>query len=118
MTPGAAIAALDRALVWAGEPVRLQRLAGVKSESKFECAATGLVRGYAPSELIAGSGLVQGDTLIILSPTDLTREGWPDPLVPTVRDKIQLGGTWRAVKAPVPFYMQGILVRIELVAAG
>lgn len=126
----AAIADLDAALAEVGEDVPLQRMTlgpnGLQIPFEAKCRA--VVRGYTPQELIAGSGIQQGDSLVILSPTDIEKAQWPGAQVGTPvgdvrvplpsRDKIVIQGKQRAIIAAVPFYTGGELVRIELQARG
>lgn len=113
MTPAEAIADLDAALVRRGEDVTLQRLSGPTVVATASCRA--MVRGYKPEELVGA--IAQGDTRVILSPTDLTSASWPDM---TVRrgDKLTVQGRRRNVEYAEPVFMAGALVRIELQVRG
>lgn len=114
MTPAQAIAALDAALAVAGEDVTLQRLAsGVTVANTASCRA--MVRGYKPEELVGA--IVQGDTQVILSPTDLTAGNWPANMIVN-GDKVVIQGRRRNVEAAAPILMTGTLVRIELQVRG
>lgn len=68
MTPDEHIARLDASLAENGEPVRWQRLSGVGRTVVFDILCLAQVRGYAPAELVAGSGITQQDVKMILSP--------------------------------------------------
>jgi hypothetical protein len=123
MTPEDAIAALDRQLAQNGETVVLQRLTGA-AQVGFSVDCRAFVRGYRPSEL-AGN-VAQGDSMAVISPTDIKRAGWPggfplpgrDPLVPVKGDKLVVAGRQRAIEAAAPIYLGGELVRIELQVKG
>ena len=88
-----------------------------------------IVRGYKPVELISGSGIVQGDSLVILSPSDIDRAQWPGGQLPTtvgdqripsknLADKIIRQGRTAAVQSANPVYVRGQLVRIEVQVRG
>lgn len=124
MSPEDAISSLDRALAQHGQPVKLRRLLGTQ-QTPIEAAVTAFVRNYDPKELV--NGLVQGDCMVTISPTDLDAAQWPggtatlndmDKRVPTIQDKIVIAGVERRIKAPKPIYLAGRLVRIDLTATG
>lgn len=119
------IADLDAALAADGETIELQRLLGTQLiPVKVTCRA--FVRGYAPNELIGG--ITQQDSKVIISPTEITRAGWPGPQtppftnqdrrVPKKNDRAIIAGKPRSVEASVGFYVGGILVRIEMRVLG
>ena len=130
MTPEAAIAMLDSALARNGEDVTLIRTtlgpAGSLIPFSVDCRAQ--VRGYQPHDLIAGSGIVQGDSIVTLSPTEINAAQWPGPVVVAVGanapgtdarvpsknrgDRIVIAGKARAVEACAPVYLNGVLVRL------
>jgi hypothetical protein len=123
MTPE--IAALDRAIARAGETVTLRRITGTSPQTFFDVVLSAVCRGYKPVELIGA--IVQGDSLVILSPTDIDRVQWPggqtpatigDVRVPKVNDKVIQQGKPRNVQAANPVYVRGELVRIELQVRG
>ncbi len=117
MTPGTVIGHLDRKISQVGEDVQLQRPAGPVTPTIY--AATANCRAFVRSETQVG--IIK----VILSPTDLIREGWPgatgqdvgDPLVPKKTDKIFAQGRQRTMEAIRPTYMDGVLVRVELDAS-
>lgn len=123
------IADLDAALAEAGEDIVLQHLTlgpgGTQIPFSVTCRAA--VRGYSPDELIAGSGIIQKDRKIILSPTEITVAGWPGPMpvsagidkrVPRAGDRVMRNGQAMAVQAAEGIYVQGELVRLECQARG
>jgi|SRR6185295_6880118 len=66
---------LDRMLAARGQPATLQRRnAGTVTMS---AALTVFMRGYTPQEIVDGTGIVQGDSLAIMSTTDLINASWP-----------------------------------------
>lgn len=67
-------ASLDRFLQRRGKPAVLQRRNA--ATVTMSANVTILKRGYAANELVAGTGIVQGDSRVILSRTDLVNEGW------------------------------------------
>lgn len=127
----AAIRDLDSALAEAGENIRLQRLTlgpnGAQIPFEVTCRAS--VRQYQPSEL--AGGIIQGDSLVILSPTEIIKAQWPggtpqssdaDKRVPRggagQGDKVIIQGRARNIEAAAPYYLAGELVRIELQCRG
>lgn len=114
-------ARLDRALLTRGEDGLLRRRIG--SGSTFvEITVRCLPRGYRPAEL--SGGIMQGDTMVIVSPTALLNAGaaWPGAaggtVVPKALDQFTFQGRLRSVIAASPFYESGELVRIELQVRG
>lgn len=124
-TPEGAIARLDASLARRGESIQLQRavgiVAGLPSYASVTCRA--LVRNYKPEEL--AQGILHGESLVILSPTEIISAAWTsgratgeDARVPMPNNRVVIAGRPRIVKAAVPFYMAGVLVRIELQVQG
>ena len=121
-----AIADLDVALANDGERIELWRETGTqKIPFKVRCRA--FVRGYSAQELIGG--ITQQDSKVILSPTEITRSGWPGPnssatstnqdrRMPRKGDAVVIAGRKRAVEAAGGSYVAGDLVRIELRVLG
>lgn len=128
MTPAAAIAALDNRLAQDGEDIILQRVVGAANQATFGAKCRAFVRGYQPHQLIGT--IIQGDSHVILSPTDINRSGWPgaqvakpstanmDARIPLTTDKLVQFGKTRSIQAATPFYIDGELVRIELQVRG
>jgi hypothetical protein len=129
MTPSNAIDMLNRQLAKHGETVMLQRITnaagGVSIKNNVQCRA--FVRGYAPDELVGG--IVQSDSRVILSATEIEREDWPGPnssttptnqdrRVPRKGDNCLIQGRIRNIENAKPFYMNDQLVRIELQVKG
>lgn len=113
MTPAEAISSLDRTLESAGQSITISR--GTLS---VDCTA--FVRAYSPQELIGD--IIQGDSLAVISPTDLTDwadgGGTVDARVPTKGDKCLVAGRMRNVQAANPFYLADQLVRVEIQLRG
>lgn len=113
------VADLDASLARRGEDVVLTR--GVASAT---CRA--FVLAYTPQEMIEGTGIQQGDSLVTISPTCLV--GWPtagsgigptgDTRIPRRDDRVTIAGWDRAVISAEPRYVDGILVRINLQVRG
>jgi hypothetical protein len=115
------IADLDAALAEAGEDIRLVRLtlAAGGEQIPFSADCRGLVRQYQPQELVGG--IIQGDTKVILSPTQLAARQWPGPglaPLPQKGDRVLIQGRQRNVEAVEPFYVADVLVRLELTVRG
>ena len=121
-----AIADLDAALASDGEWVELQRQTGTP-QIPFKVTCRAFVRGYTAQELVGG--ISQTDSKLILSPTEITRAGWPGPnssatstnqdrRVPRKGDAVVIAGRKRAVEAAGGIYLGGELVRIEMRVLG
>jgi hypothetical protein len=113
MTPAQAIAMLDRQIAKHGQPVVLRRV--VANAAATEATVSAFVRGYKPDELVAG--IVQGDTLVTLSPTSVA--GTPfSPAVPRRGDKVLIDGRLRSVELADPVSIAGVMVRLNLQVRG
>lgn len=106
---------LDASLARSGETVRVLRLTGAAQTVSKDLTCAAFVRGYQPSELIAGSGLTQQDVRVILSPTDLAT--FPG-VVPVRNDRIVRQGKPLAVQAATGIYNGTTLIRVEVQARG
>lgn len=113
MTPQAAIGALDRALASTGETITLRRTTGTQ-RVPLDVTCRAVVRNYRPIELVGE--IQQGDSLVILSPTEMAQAQWPWP--PKNSDLVVVAGRQRAVQGVTPFYLDGTLVRVELQVRG
>jgi hypothetical protein len=126
-----AVARLDRFLKRRGEPVTLYRTVGVAVQSNVTATVNGIVRTFSAQQLIAG--LTQQNYLVVLSPTDLRKQGWPggvaaradgtplvigDPAIPKISDKIAFRGQQRSITMIAPVYDGAECVRIELKVVG
>lgn len=125
MTPAEqAIADLDAALAQHGERIEVWRLGG-RQQVPVKVSARAFVRGYSPTELVGG--ITQQDARVIMSPTEITRTGWPGPAtmpepgdrrVPRKGDKAVIVGRLRNIEAATGIYMDDKLVRIEMRVLG
>jgi hypothetical protein len=128
MTPAEAIAALDRALGEAGEDVALRRIVGTGANTaNVDVTCRALVRSVKPEEIVGT--IVQTDQMVILSPSDIDRAQWPggqpdtpglkpDARIPRVNDKVVVQSKVRNITLAKPIVMEGVLVRVELIAGG
>lgn len=90
---------LDRMLASRGRVATLQRRSGVTVTMTAPLKV--FKRGYMPGELVAGTGITQGDTKIVMSNTDLIKASWPGGN-PRAGDFILVDGvTLRVIAAPV-----------------
>lgn len=112
MTPAQAIAQLDRKIAGNGQGVTLRRV--VANAPAVEKPARAFVRGYRPSELVGG--ILQGDYLVILSPTSLPAE-FANPL-PRSPDKLKFDGLTLNIQYIEPVRLNGVLVRLNITARG
>ncbi|HVJ31661.1 MAG TPA: hypothetical protein VND94_00985 [Terriglobia bacterium] len=113
MSPETAISMLDGQLRQHGEDVILRRPAGTQ-QIPLEVACRAMVSGYQPAELLGG--IVQGDTKVILSPTEMVGRQWPWP--PRRNDKCIIGGAVKNIEAVDAVSMNNRLVRINLQVRG
>lgn len=113
MTPAAAISALDRGLLVAGEPITLTRNAGPQ-QVPLSVTCRARVTGYAGAQLVGE--VHQGDSLVILSPTEMQARQWCWP--PLKGDRVLAQGRTRTVVDAVPFCIDSELVRLELQVRG
>jgi len=128
VSPEDAISSLDRMLAANGQDIQLVRVTGAANQAKFAATVRAFVRGYKPNEIVGS--IVQGDSMVTISATDIERANWPGPQVvksppvtadirvPTTNDKAVIAGKTRNIAAAVPFYLDGQLVRIELSVKG
>jgi hypothetical protein len=120
-----AIEDLDADLAAAGEDCILRR---VVATVNVDVTVRAVVRPFAPDELVGT--IVQTDSHVILSPTQIADALWPDglpftpgpftvdPHVPKAGDKIAIQGKLRNVSFAKPILENGTLVRLELTVAG
>ncbi len=119
MTPAAAIAALNRQLALHGQHAVLRRSTWVgTTKTNFDVAIRITLRGYRPEELLGG--ITQGDSQVVLGPTEIAAAGWPGGMVdvPHAGDQIIAAGRARSIIASAPIYLGGELVRLDLQVRG
>ena len=106
MTPDEAIASLDSRIRESGQTVKLR-------QGSQERMLRAFVRGYQPSEL--GNGVQQGDSLVVLSPSELARHG----LVEIKRlDRLEVGARARIVEYATPTLIGDTVVRWDVLIRG
>jgi hypothetical protein len=122
------IAQLDSALADAGEDFVLRRVIGTTNQTNVDVTCRGFIRSYGPEELT--TNIIQGDSRIILSPTQINAASWPgaappvefgaaqDPRVPRRGDKAVVQGRVMNIQNTSPIYVDNVLVRIELQIRG
>lgn len=127
-TPAFEIAELDASLALDGEDIIIRRIVGTTHQTTIDVVCRAFVRLYKPTE-VAGT-IIQGDSNVILSPTQINDAQWPgglpvagsemafDQRVPRHNDKAIIRGKVRNIEAAAPIYMNNELVRIELVVRG
>ncbi len=124
MSPEQAIEILDRALDDEGQIIQLVRITGTTNQVRFSVDIRAWVKGYTSREI--GGTILQGDSKVIISATDLNAHQWPgaqvnpigDPRVPRFHDKVIVQGTERNVENSVPFYILETLVQVDLQVRG
>lgn len=122
------IARLDHSLAQHGEWIILRRIVGTTNAVNIDVKCRATVNDYAPEELVGG--IMQTDSKVIMSPTQITDAQWPggaapllppfnvDPRVPRINDKVIAGGRIRNISFVNPITVGDELVRIELRIAG
>ena len=127
MSPEQAISTLDRQLATNGSDMVLRRLtlAAGGTQIPFDVTVKGKQRGLRPEELV--DGVTQQDTKVVISPTQIDAANWPgaatatttvDRRIPVKNDRMIIAGKIRNVEAGVGRYMNGQLVRIEIMVKG
>jgi len=72
---------------------------------------------YQPDELVGG--IMQGETKVILSPTQILAAAWPGPQDwPRIGDTIVIDGRERRILSAPPKQIDGTVVRIDMRVAG
>lgn len=89
-------ASLDARLAAWGRPATLERRVG--GVVTLSADLTVFLRFYQPAELVEGSGIMQGDSQIIISSTDLAQSGWAGG-APRSGDFIKVAGSTRLVQS-------------------
>lgn len=119
---------LDKSLLVDGEDVTLRRVVGTTNQVNIDVVCRAFVRRYQAQEL-AGT-IIQGDSQLILSPSQIIAAQWPGGLSPTASDaaldhrvprkddKVVVQGKTRNVEMAAPIYVANELVRIELQVRG
>jgi hypothetical protein len=122
------IAQLDLSLAADGEDFTLRRVTGTVSPTNTDVSCRGFIRAYGPEELT--TTIIQGDSRIILSPTQIIGGSWPggpppsgpsaamDARVPRRGDKAVVQGRIMNIQDSNPIYLQNVLIRIELSVRG
>jgi hypothetical protein len=87
-------ASLDRALARWGRPATLQRLVGGTVTMSLVDIPV-FLRGYTAVEIFQGSGINQGDSLVVMSMTNLTWAGG----APRSGDRMIVAGKTRSVQS-------------------
>lgn len=114
MTPAAAIASLDRQIGLHGQIVILRRYTGVgAARTSADTTVGAIVRDYRPDELVGG--ITQGDTQIVLSPTDVLAGGGA---MPQKGDQIVIEGKPRTIAAAPPVRVGNVIARINVQVKG
>lgn len=126
------LARLDRQIRLHGEDVQLIHSTGSSTQSKTRVNLRGIVKTLGIQQLIAG--ITQTNYVVIISPTDLRRVGWPgaipvpaanvtpqpnvDPITPIVNDNMTFRGRLKTISKVDALYEGGEMVRIELSCIG
>lgn len=127
MSPSEAIAMLDRFLETDGKDCILRRVYGTAGNIIVsDVTVRAKVSAYSETELVGG--IVQTDSRVIMSPSQITAAQWPggeltsssvpDPTLPRRNDKLIVDGRVRNVEFVNPADIGGTLVRIEMRIAG
>jgi hypothetical protein len=109
MSAAAWIQMLDSEIDDNGQDISLV-LVAPSSKTTVPCRA--FVRQYRPQELIGG--ILQGDTLVVLSPTDLAALS----RLPRRNDQVTVDGAIKRVEYVEPVKLDNQLVRVNLQVRG
>lgn len=105
-------AAVQRAIARTGQPLTLRRIAtGV---APVAVAVTGVVRGYAPHELVGG--IVQGDRRVVISNAEIAAASWPGP--PRKGDQVVDGTQVLTIQAVNTVTRGSAIAKHEITARG
>jgi hypothetical protein len=126
---------VDRLLAANGKDMLLRRVVGTTNQVTYDCTVRAFAAGYLPHEL--STDIIQGDTKITLSPTQIEAAQWPggqagpasrddrvprklDRIIPliTLTDGSVIEGPERSVLAATPWYDGDELARIDLQTRG
>jgi hypothetical protein len=102
-----------RQLLRTGQQVTLRRMAG---STATDVACTAVVRGYAPQELAPGSGLQQGDRMVIITTDEIAAASWPGP--PRKGDRVVIASATTTVQAVETRYLGAAIDRYVLAVRG
>ncbi len=118
MTPEQAISALDRHLAAGGQDAVLRRWTGSGSaRAPIDVPVRVRAQDYRVEELVGG--IEQGDTRVILSPSQILAAGWPGPQGwPRNGDAIVIDGRERSIISAPPQVVNGVVVRFDMVVRG
>jgi hypothetical protein len=120
------IAFLDDALARDGSLVTLQRLTkAANAMIPFSVDAMAFIRAFRPTELT--QVVIQGDVRVIMSPTEITKAGWPgavpapgiaDKRVPLKLDRLVTKDGTLTIQGANGTFINSNLVRIDIWARG
>ena len=121
---------LDKFLRIYGSGVgQLVRAVGTTNQSKYSVDVRAHVRLYIPEEITRDEMIIQGDSKVIISSTEIIESQWPgaqptpptpenDVRVPRANDKFVWQGRTKNVQTAEAFYFDGELVKIILQVRG
>lgn len=125
----AEIAALDNALLRAGEDVVLRRIAGKTPNAvNVDVTVRAVVRTVSADQPLGT--IVQNDLNVVISPSQIIAGQWPgglrdgavqsaaDPRIPRTTDFMVIQGRQRQVRVSKPIFVGGVWVRCDLVVVG
>jgi hypothetical protein len=105
---------------------RLVRVVGTTNQSSYSVDVRAHVRQYLPEELTRDESLMQGDSKVIISFTEIMESQWPGAVPPVseeslpirVGDKFIWRGRTKNIQLPEHFILLGEGVRIQLQVRG
>ncbi|MCE4223403.1 hypothetical protein HCU64_06535 [Methylobacterium sp. C25] len=103
---------LDRQVARKGQTIQLRKAAA--KDGSQDKGLRAFVRGYKPDEL--AGGVQQGDSTVIVSPTELAKSGFAGPIVRL--DRVVVAGRVRSIEVANPVMLNDQVVRIELWVRG
>jgi hypothetical protein len=108
------LAQLDRRLNRRGQVIDVFR--GIVSTPTITVSVPAIVRMLAQEQLVAG--LSQQNAMIIISPTHLKDQQWPDAAPVKIGDWVRIRGAVKSIERVAPIFDSGVCIRIDLIVKG
>lgn len=107
----------QQALNRLGQVAQLRRLTGVAGSQVYhEVSLRAFMRQFRPDEIVPGSGLIQGDRMVIIGTAAIDAAQWPAP--PRRDDKLLIDGRLLNVQAVEIRHIGGVVERYDMVVRG
>ena len=107
----------QQALNRLGQVAQLRRLNGAGGTLTWhEVSVRAFMRQFRPDEIVPGSGILQGDRMIIIGTAEIDAAQWPAP--PRRDDKLLIDGRLLNVQAVEIRHIGGVVERYDMVVRG